>query len=430
MAKIPINSGLRRQSDIPCAAGKPRLRRIPDRRVQIINFVLACAWPFLAAAAYVVSFSRHRAYTAFVIFCVAAGWSYAPTIGSDGHFAAVEIERLKAGMPLTFREPAISALIYLHAKLGLSESFYFAILGLFYGLAVSWCGKLLLSGRPRSLPIGRTATIFSAGFFLFYPVFAALNARYTLGMWIMFAATLLALQGRWRYVSAVGLAALSFHYGHAMFAAALALLWASRYLGKWQLVSAYALAVTFAILPDGILIAIGSSISSITGGSFGEAVNASVSFAERVQQGEISMERDWAWYRLYFTDFMFYSLIVSGHYLAWNYLKTREDPLYQLWTLIILMWAAFFFMGSEPIGQNRMQRNMTGLMLMWHAAWFLRGLPGALPAKFINIVPMAIFLIVGYRIWLHQANVGAFLPFPWLYWEELWPRVMELLGFD
>ena len=142
------------------------------------------------------------------------------------------------------------------------------------------------------------------------------------------------------------------------------------------------------------------------------------------------MEREWAWYRLYFNDFLFYSLIISGHYLAWKYLKKRKDPLYQLWVLIILMWAAFFFMGAEPIGQNRMQRNMTGLMLMWHALWFLRWRPGAVPARLINIVPLVIFLIVGYRIWLHQASIGAFMPVPWLYWDELWPRVMEFLGFD
>ena len=427
---MSINPRAQHRADVPRAVGESKVRRLPDRRAQVVNFLLACAWPFLAAAVYVVTFSRHRAYTAFVIFCVAAGWSFAPTIGSDGHFAVVEIERLKAGMPITLKEPIIRALIYVHAKLGLSESFYFALLGLFYGLAVGWCGKLMLLGRPSTLPLGRTAAMFAAGFFLFYPVFAALNARYTIGMWIMFAATLLALQGRWRYAGAVGVAAVSFHYGHVMFAAALGLLWAGRYLGKWQLVVAYALAIFFAILPDGIFISIGSSVSKMTGGSFGDAVNASVSFSERVQQGDISMEREWAWYRLYFNDFLFYSLIFSGHYLAWKYLKTRKDPLYQLWVLIILMWAAFFFMGAEPIGQNRMQRNMIGLMLMWHALWFLSWRPGAVPARLINIVPLAIFLIVGYRIWLHQASIGAFMPVPWLYWDELWPRVMEFLGFD
>ena len=204
MDNMSINPGSEYRADVPRAAGESKVKRPPDRRGQVANFLLACAWPFLAAALYVVTFSRHRAYTAFVIFCVAAGWSYAPTIGSDGHFAVVEIERLKAGMPITLREPAIRALVYFHAKLGLSESFYFALLGLFYGLAVGWCGKLMLLGRPSTLPLGRTAAMFAAGFFLFYPVFAALNARYTLGMWIMFASTLLALQGRWRTAGAVG----------------------------------------------------------------------------------------------------------------------------------------------------------------------------------------------------------------------------------
>jgi hypothetical protein len=186
------------------------------------------------------------------------------------------------------------------------------------------------------------------------------------------------------------------------------------------------------VLPPTVLVTIGDTATEMLGsGAFADKVETHVGYAEELAS-EGYEERGSGggpWFLRWFTTPIFWSLIITGHFLFAKMAKKKDDPLYQLWVLIILMWAMQFAMWGYAEGWPRVQRNTTALLLLWHARWFLVRKEGAGIAVLLNALPMLFYFVVYYRRWLQQAGVGAFLPVPFGIWSDLWTTVMAFLGF-
>jgi hypothetical protein len=402
-----------------------------DRNKLARNVLLAAFWPAVAAIIYILRFPRERAVLGIVIFCGYVGWALTPTLGSDSHTYMLRILDLKAGIDYGIKEPVVRAIALFIAFLDLNVQWYFLFLGLIFGVFWVVCARLLLQNIPRQVSLGLPALFFLCAFFLYYPVFPAVNARYTTGMWVLFAATLLALNGRWRTAMAAAAFGAMVHYGHIFFVLALAFLYLTRYAKSYQVIVAYVILIICIVLPPQFMLDMGEGLAGLFGGSLGQQIEGSVRFGERSLAGDFAGgENTRAWFINWFQFVLFFGLIVSGHILFWRYIRQdRRNALYQLWVLIILMWALLYSMQAHGIAQSRLQRNTSGLMLMWHAMYFLKYRAGWRTAVAITFGPLAFFNVVAYRIWFHQISVAVFMPLPFGYFADWWPRVMELLGF-
>ncbi len=403
-----------------------------SRRVLAQNFLVALIWPFFAAVVHVWHFPRRRFLYGFVVFCGFAGLVFIPWPGSDAHFYMLRFEDFRAGVTSLGGEPVPMAIIGLVAWLDFDARWYFALVGLLYGLVVATAARLLFRDISRDVTLSLAAVVFVAAFFLNHPVFSALNARYHLALWVLVLATLLSLDGRWKHALAVAAFGTMIHFGHVLFSLALVILLLSRRLGPWQIFFAYAaLAVAF-VLPDSVFVSIGDFVAqTVGGGAFGEKIGSQVQYAERaMESGAFGRGGERAWFVSWASMPIFWSLMLTGHFLFWRLRKKREDPLYQLWILIILMWALQFAMSGVPEGTGRVNRNAIALLLLWHARWFLVRKEKIGIVLMINTLPFLFYFVVSYRIWLHQASVGTFLPALFGVWPDLWPTVMGLLGFD
>lgn len=413
-------------------AVRPRLRFRLSKRVLAQNFLLALIWPFLAAVIHVRNYPRYRLLTGFVLFCGFAGLVFIPWPGSDAHTYMLRFEDFRAGVTSLEGEPVPMAIMGLVASLDFDVRWYFALVGLLYGLVVATAARLLFRDISRDVTLSLAAVVFLAAFFLNHPVFSAVNARYHLALWVLVLATLLMLDGRWKHALAVAAFGTMIHFGQVVFAVALVILLLSRRLGPWQIVFAYAVLAIAVVLPPSVFVTIGDFAAHILGsGAFVDKVETHVGYAEQIASAEFGGQGGGGpWFLMWFTTPIFWSLLITGHFLFWKMIRKRDDPLYPLWILIILMWALQFAMSGYAEGWSRVQRNTTALLLLWHARWFLVRKDGARIAILINALPVLFYFVVSYRRWLHQASVGAFLPVPFGVWPDLWPTVMGFLGFD
>lgn len=396
------------------------------------NFLVALMWPFFAAVVHVRNFPRHRLLSGFVLFCGFAGLVFVPSAGSDAHTYMLRFEALRAGGTSLSGEPVPMALMAVVAWLDLDVRWYFALVGLLYGLVVATVARLLFRDVPRDVVLSLAAVVFLAAFFLNHPVFSAINARYYLGVWVLILATMLTLHGRWKHALAVAGFGVMIHFGHIVFAVALFLVVLSRRLGPWQIFFAYLVLGIAFVLPPWVFVTIGDYAAQVLGhGALSEKLETHVGYAERLAEfGFLSEREEYPWFLLWFSTPIFWSLLITGHLLFWQMRQERKDPLYQLWVLIIIMWALQFAMSGYAGGEGRMQRNTTALLLLWHARLFLVREQGAKLILLINAFPFLFYFVVAYRRWFEQASLGSFLPAPLGVWPDIWPTVMRFFGFD
>lgn len=395
------------------------------------NFLLSLLWPALSAAIYILRYPKSREVTGILVFCGYVGWVLTPTEGSDSHTYMQKILDYRAGFDGKIKEPLLRTVVEILNFFGFNEQWYFVFLGLIFGVGWTWCARLIFERVQPNARLGVVATIFLGAFFLYYPVFPAVNARYTAAMWIMLAATLLVLAGRWRLALTVAVCGASIHFGHIMFLGALGLLLLSRLARNFQVLMAYLFLAICYVLPDQFILSLGDTFAELVGGSLGHTVDRSVHFGERVVAGDFAGGGSTrAWFIVWFQAVLFFGLLISGHFLFFRQIFQRpQDALLQLWVLIVIMWALYFAMTAHPIAVSRLQRNTSGLLLMWHALYFLKFSRMRWVSLSVMAVPLVFFNVVAYRIWLHQISVAVFMPLPFGLIADWWPRVMEMLGF-
>ena len=400
------------------------LRQYKGRSFQK-NIIAALVWPFLFAAEDVFTFPKRRAFVGFVIFSAFAGWIFMPGFGCDGYTYASLIGVKDNGI----REPIPAFLINLAGFSGFGYHFYFMLVGLIYATVVSWSAYFFFSGLPLNRTYSTAAVVFMLAFFLNHPVFDALNARYQLGIWVMLLSTILMLDGRWQLSFSIALLGIMTHFGHSLFSLALALLFLSRKLGKGQIIFAYVMLVVAFLLPSDLMLSLGDRIAKQFGGSFAEKVSDTVTHAEKIAELSKGEGPETAWFLKWFTTPIFYSLLLSGHLLWWKIRKFQSDPQYQLWVLIIIMWALLVAMRGESEGAGRVERNTLALLLLWHARWFIYRRKGQFMALLINIAPMIFYFVVAYRRSLNDVRIGAFLPSFMSYFSVVMPNLEQFFKY-
>ena len=385
------------------------------------KIIAALVWPFLFAAEDVFTFPKRRTVIGFVLFSAFAGLIFVPGVGSDGYTYASKIYE---GFSATeIREPIPALLINLARFSGFGYHFYFMLLGLIYAALISWSAYLFFSGLPVNRTYSTAAVVFMLAFFLNHPVFDALNARYQLGLWVMLLSTILMLKGRWQLSLCIALVGIMTHFGHSLFSFALVLLLLSRTLGKGQIIFAYVMLVVAFSLPSSLMLSFGDIIAQKLGGSFADKVSDTVNQAAKIAELTTGGDSKTAWFLRWFVTPLFYSLLLSGHWLWWKIRKVQRDPQYQLWILVIIMWALAVAMRGEAEGAARVVRNTLALLLLWHARWFLYRRAGEFMALLINIAPMIFYFTIAYRRSLDSVRIDALLPSFFSYFSVAMPTV-------
>ena len=392
------------------------------------NIVLALVWPFYFAAENVLTFPKRRVFLGIVIFSAFAGLTYIPGRGSDGYSYA---SMLYGGlMDNDINEPIPAFLINMVSFSGFGYHFYFMLLGLIYATFVYWSARLFFNDLPVNQTYSTAAVVFMLAFFLNNPVFDALNARYQLGLWVMLLSTILMLNVRWQLSLCIALLGTMIHFGHSIYSLALVLLLLSRKLGKVQIIFAYAMLVLTFFMSSTLMLSVGDSFAQIMGGSFARKVSNTVSTADKnaLLQSNGGIGGGYAWYIQWYTTPIFYSLLLSGHLLWWKIRKHPTDPQYQLWILIIIMWALKVAMKGEPEAAGRIERNTLALLLMWHARWFVYRSTGEFVALFINVASIIFYFVVGYRRSLNDVRIGVLFPSFYSYFTDYMPTVEEFFN--
>jgi len=396
------------------------------RRRQAIAMTIF--WPGLSALLDAVRYPRLRTLAGFVGFCGYAGWTFRPLDGSDGDAYAQHILDAHLGFSVKIGEPIPKALVTLVGSAGFDPSWYFMMVGILYGLAVSVVAKLLFRHVAPGDLTRFTAIFFLLAFFLNYPVFAAVNARYYLGLWMMIVATMCAMEERWGFAAAVSCAALMTHFGMSLYILGLGYVFATRKLDHWQIILTYAVLAISIVIPPGVYTAVGGHLASFIGGSFGAKVSSSVAYAELTEFGSnMSRNDDTAWFLVWANRLIFVSLLVSGHLLWLRIRHATRDPQCQLWMLAMISWALMMVVSGDPEASARLGRNIITLLLLFHARWFLFRRDLFNTAFLINAAPMLLYFVVNYRRWLEQANLVTFLPLPWTLVKDSYPGAMQLL---
>lgn len=387
--------------------------------------LLALVWPIVGGFRDLFDYPRSRVLAGFLIFCAYAGWTFVPLKGSDAYSFAAQIDLARRGLPTIVGEPIPWFLIHFVATLGLAPCWYFILTAILYGLIVSAVLRILFRAAPESITIGHAAWFFYLAFVLNYPVFASIAARYHLGLWEMTLATLLALEGRWRLAFLAGVVGFLIHFGFSIFLAAMLMLFVTRRFGKWQIIIAYVmLAISFA-LPSNLIEVVGKDLSSFVGGNFGSKIASSVKYAQNTEFGAQMGGADESWFLRWYTQIIMYSLLASAQIL-WLAVRQRpKDRYYAIWALVLFMWVMKNIVGGDPEAAGRVGRNMTALLLLFHASWFLEKRSGAARSIMITSLPILYYYIVYYRIWLDQASMASLLPLPWGVFRDELPRAMQ-----
>ena len=389
------------------------------------SVLLALIWPIIGGLRDLLDYPRSRVSAGFLIFCAYAGWTFTPLRGSDAYSFAAQIDVARQGLPTIIGEQIPSFLVHIVASSGLAECWYFILMAILYGLIVSAVLRLLLRGVPAGAPLGHAAWFFYLAFILNYPVFASVAARYHLGLWEMMLATLLALEERWWLAFLAGAVGFLIHFGFSIFLAAMLMHFATRRLGKWQIVVAYVLlAISFA-LPSDLISVVGKELSSLLGGNFGNKITSSVNYAQKTEFGAQMGGGDESWFLKWYTQFILYALLLSAQILWTKIRWNPKDRHYAIWSLVLFMWVMKNIVGGDPEAAGRVGRNMTALLLLFHASWFLEKRPGAARSVIITAVPILYYYVVYYRIWLDQASITSLLPLPWGVFRDDLPRAMQ-----
>lgn len=407
-------------------AGRQNSALPAGRRRQAIAMTIF--WPGLSALFDVVRYPQLRTLAGFIAFCGYAGWTFRPIEGSDGYAYVQHILQARFGFSVSISEPIPKALVELVGRAGLDASWYFMIVGILYGLAVSVVARMLFRYVAPGNPARFTAIFFLLAFFLNYPVFAAINARYYLGLWMMIVATMCAMEERWVFAAVVSGLALMTHFGMSLYILGLGYVFATRKLDHWQIILTYALLAISFIIPPGIYTAVGGHLASLVGGSFGAKVSSSVAYAEYTDFGsDMSRNGETAWFLVWANKVIFVSLLVSGHLLWLRIRNATRDPQCQLWMLVLISWALMMVISGDPEASARLGRNIITILLLFHARWFLFRRDMFNTSVMINAAPMLLYFVVNYRRWLEQANLVTFLPLPWTLLKDSYPGAMQLL---
>jgi len=395
----------------------------------ITSFILAVVWPFPAAVRDLLTFSQNRTLAGFVVFCLYAGWVFKPAVGSDGDYYLRQVNQVSQGLSTDVGEPIPAALVTLVGSFDLPASVYFMAIGLIYAAIFRIVAELLFSSPAASLRNDFTAKFFALAVLLHFPVFAAINARYQLGLWGVMAATLLALQGRWRLAAAAtSVLGVMIHFGFTIFAVALLMLYISQRLGHMQVFVAYSfIALSFAV-PSSVFITLSNFAADISGGAFAAKASAAGKYAQLAADAAgNAANAEAAWFMVWFTTAVFWALLLSGQILWWRTRSHVRSSHYQLWMLVLFMWGLHNVLSGEPETALRIRRAATALLLLFHARWFLDGRKGAAAALAITFVPVTFYLIVYYRIWLGEASLTAVFPSPFGLFSDTFPRIYDFL---
>lgn len=411
----------------------PARLRIKRRSKYSHHVLFAIVWPFAAMLVQARHFSNRPIAVGFVGFCILVGLVYTPQFGSDGHFYMLRFVEAQRERFNFSGEPIPAFLINSLAALDFDSRWYFASLGLIYGAVVTSAAKLLLRTSPAPVYWTIPAFIFVIALFANHPVFSALNARYHLGLWFIVLGVLLWFSDRRIAAGLVFIAAVFVHFGHMLFLAAFGFFFIGLYLWQFSIVFAYLLLFVAYVSPPALLPSLSQRLPVLLGG-FEEASNK-VAFhlghaeTRLLDFGESTALSESAWFLQWYTTPIFWSLLISGHYLMFRQGGVKENWFRNLWCLIISVWAMQFFAIGLVEGFSRLQRITMALLLLWHARWALENRPGTKKSLIINALPLLFYFVVAYRRWTSPVNIGAFMPIPFGLWRDVWPTVTELLGF-
>ena len=407
-----------------------RKLRIYERRSALTNIALALIWPFFFAFEDILSFQNRRVLVGFIILCGYVGLIHIPSIGTDSSAMVSLIFDSEAGFHPEHIEPLTALLINVSAFSGFGYSIYFLLMSLIYGAVVVWIAQLLFDKVPVTITMSMTTVVFVLAFFLNVPIFEAINARYQLGLIVLLLATILTLQGRWKLSLLIAFMGTMFHYGHSIFLVALVLLLISRYFGKWQIILAYFMLVIAFLLPHNLFYSLLDLIGQKIGGGYNAKVISTVKHANQVMSGNVPLGgENTAWFMKIFALPVLISLFLTGH-LLWFKIRTHfNDPQYQLWVLIIIMWAIKTAMtGGDTEATGRIERNTLALLFLWHARWFLYKKQSEILALSINTLPFILYFVVYFRRMSGGVNLAVFFPSLFGYYNSLLPSVLELFG--
>ena len=399
--------------------------RISQRRSLTQNIVYAIFWPIIFAIEDVLTFPHRRSYIGFILFCGFAGWSFIPQFGSDSYYYASLVYKLKTGGDIGALEPIIAILVRVVVSLQGDYHLYFMLVGLIYGTVIVCCARLLFRDVQINLPINVASKVFMLAFLLNYLVFDALNSRYYFGLWVLLLATILTTKGRIQLGFFVAFLGTMVHYGHSIFSFALVILFFSRGFGKAQIVFAYIMLLVAFFMPSSTLISLGDIVSQNTGGGFNEKVSHTV---RNANYGQLMMEtgpNTSSWFIQLYQRPIFISLMISGHLLWWKIRKHQTTSQYQLFVLIIIMWALRFALSGDQDAAVRIEANTLALLFLWHACWFLYRKHENTLALYINAIPMSLYLVVTIRRSLDGASLAILLPTIFIWFERVMPSLPD-----
>lgn len=397
--------------------------RISQRRSLTQNIVYTIFWPIIFAIEDVFTFPHRRSYIGFILFCGFAGWTFIPQFGSDSYYYAALVNKLKTADDFGSLEPIIAILVRVVVLLYGDYHLYFMLVGFIYGTVVVCCARLLFRGVPINLPMNIASQVFMLAFLLNYLVFDALNSRYYFGMWVLLLATILMTKGRIQLAFFVASLGTMVHYGHSIFLFALVILFFSRGFGKAQIVFAYILLLVAFSMPSSTLISLGEIVSHNSSGTFNEKVGHTVRNANQAQLMMETGPDNSSWFIQLYQRPIFISLMISGHLLWWKIRKHQTASQYQLFVLIIIMWALCFALSGDQDAAVRIEANTLALLLLWHACWFLYRKHKNTFALYINAIPMALYLVVTLRRSLDGASLAVLLPTIFIWFERVMPTI-------
>lgn len=404
-------------------------RALGQRSEWLPSLVIGLVWPIAGALHDILTYRKRRSLAGFAVFCIYAGWVMLPSPDADGADYLRRIDQVRWGFSSGIGEPIPATIAEFVGRLDLPGNVYFMVLGALYAAIVTPTARVLFASGAGGSQTNFANRFYTLAFFLNFPVMAALNARYQLGMWEMLLASLLALHGRWSAALVAGAIGICIHFGFSIFVVALLMLLIMQRAGRAQVVLTYVLVCVSFATPTGFLISLGEFVTERMGGNFGEKVAATTTFAQAAQDG-LGVERnaEAAWFLTFYTKGIYYALLLSGQLLWLRIKDQRATLLYQSWMLILLMLALQNFLAGEPETTARVGRNVTSLLVMFHALWFLQRPDGGRLSLTIAFGPILFYFAVYYRMWLGEGSLALLLPTPFGAFHDALPRVYDYLA--